>query len=156
MSDDAPRTPCTPVEVVAARLEAILAHYGPDILSRRGVPEVVTVAEEPQFPELPPEPEKDEADRVTIRVSVACAYPGCAKEAYTRVRGYCAGHGYRAKRGLPMDPPFTPHNRKTDADPCRRCGTLSWRRTGKSRSCAKCNRDRVTASRAALRQAEAC
>jgi len=148
--------PPTPVEVVAARLEAIIAHYGPDILSRRGVPEVVTVAEEPEFPPLPPEPEKDAADLVTIRVSVACAYPGCAKEAYTRVRGYCAGHGYRAKRGLPMDPPFTPHNRKTDADPCRRCGTLSWRRTGKSRSCAKCNRDRVTASRAALRQAEAC
>jgi len=156
VTDAPPRTPCTPVEVVAARLDAILARYGPDILSRRGVPAEITVAEEPSFPELPPEPEKDAADLVTIRVSVACAYPGCIKEAYTRVRGYCAGHGYRAKRGLPMDPPFTPHNRKTDTDPCRNCGTLSWRRTGKSRSCAKCNRDRVAASRTALRQAEAC
>ena len=64
MSDEAPRIPATPVDVIAARLDRIVAHYGDAILCRRGVPEAVTVCDEPDFPPLPPEPPRDAADRM--------------------------------------------------------------------------------------------
>lgn len=93
MSDTEARTPPTPVEVLAARLDAILSHYGKNILYRRGVPDSLTVYADPVFPgTLPPEPPRDAADYIADRpvrwYGNQGVVPATARSRMTQDRGW--------------------------------------------------------------------